>query len=93
MATFAVFIHTLVFKNILTNKQGAMLYQAGYPYATRNTAPHCTHFTHTHARMFWVLTVGVAVGVAVAVVAVAAAGLRFISTGRSPPRSSGTILT
>ena len=31
MATFAVFIHTLVFKNILTNKQGAMLYQAGYP--------------------------------------------------------------
>ena len=32
MATFAVFIHTLVFKSIVTNKQGAMLYQAGYPF-------------------------------------------------------------
>jgi hypothetical protein len=47
MATFAVFIHTLVFKNILTNKQGAMLYQAGYPYATRNTALILR--THTRA--------------------------------------------
>ena len=48
MATFAVFIHTLVFKNILTNKQGAMLYQAGYPYATRNTALILRTHTRAH---------------------------------------------
>jgi len=32
MSTGAIFIHTLVFKKILSNKQGAMLYQAGYPF-------------------------------------------------------------
>lgn len=32
MATGGIFFHTLVFKNILSNKMGAMLYQAGYPF-------------------------------------------------------------
>jgi len=31
MATGGLFIHTMVFKNIVSNKAGAMLYQAGYP--------------------------------------------------------------
>lgn len=32
MATGALFFHTLVFKNILSNKAGALLYQVGYPF-------------------------------------------------------------
>ena len=40
MSTGAVFIHTIVFKKIITNKQGAMLYQVscGIPVTTLTLA-------------------------------------------------------
>merc|ERR1712151_1279443 len=31
MTTFAIFLHTLVFKKILSNKQGVILYEIAYP--------------------------------------------------------------